>query len=109
MSNLEINQLLSQLRATQARIDKPAALAGVEGTPAAGSDFGALLKESVAKVDAAKQTAAAAAADFEAGAPGADLTDVMLKVQKADLSFRAMTEVRNKLVNAYQEIMNMPV
>ncbi|MEQ8205308.1 MAG: flagellar hook-basal body complex protein FliE, partial [Woeseia sp.] len=29
--------------------------------------------------------------------------------QKADLSFRAMTEVRNKLVNAYQEIMNMPV
>jgi flagellar hook-basal body complex protein FliE len=33
----------------------------------------------------------------------------MLQLQKADLSFRAMTEVRNKLVTAYQEIMNMPV
>ena len=109
MSNLEINQLLSQLRATAARIDKPAALEAGEGPNGPGSDFGSLLKESVAKVDEAKKTAAAAAADFESGAPGADLTDVMLKVQKADLSFRAMTEVRNKLVNAYQEIMNMPV
>jgi flagellar hook-basal body complex protein FliE len=30
-------------------------------------------------------------------------------LQKADLSFKAMTEVRNKLVDAYKEIMNMPV
>jgi flagellar hook-basal body complex protein FliE len=33
----------------------------------------------------------------------------MLAVQKADLSFRAMTEVRNKLVDAYRDIMNMPL
>jgi flagellar hook-basal body complex protein FliE len=33
----------------------------------------------------------------------------MIASQKADLSFRAMTEVRNKLVSAYEEIMNMPV
>ena len=41
--------------------------------------------------------------------PGTDLTEVMIAAQKASLSFRAMAEVRNKLVTAYQDIMNMPV
>ena len=46
---------------------------------------------------------------FEAGTENVDLADVMISLQKASLSFKAMTEVRNQLVNAYQEIMNMPV
>ena len=46
---------------------------------------------------------------FEMGAEGVDLADVMVSLQKADISFRALTEVRNNLVSAYQEIMNMPV
>ena len=33
----------------------------------------------------------------------------MLEMQKASVSFRALTEVRNRLVSAYQEIMNMQV
>ena len=37
------------------------------------------------------------------------LPEVMIALQKASLSFQAMTEVRNRLVNAYQEIMNMPI
>jgi len=35
--------------------------------------------------------------------------EVMIALQKANLSFQAMTEVRNRLVSAYQEIMNMPI
>lgn len=54
-----------------------------------------------------QQSATAAAQAFEAGAPNVDITGVMIEVQKAGLAFKAMTEVRNKLVNAYQEIMNM--
>jgi flagellar hook-basal body complex protein FliE len=38
-----------------------------------------------------------------------NLPEVMIAWQKASLSFQAMTEVRNRLVNAYQEIMNMPI
>jgi flagellar hook-basal body complex protein FliE len=38
-----------------------------------------------------------------------NLPEVMIALQKASLSFQAMTEVRNKLVNAYQDIMNMPI
>jgi flagellar hook-basal body complex protein FliE len=48
-------------------------------------------------------------ASYEAGDKSVDLTKVMLEVQKAGLAFRAMTEVRNKLVDAYQQVMNMSV
>ena len=41
--------------------------------------------------------------------PGVELPQVMMEMQKASVSFRAITEVRNKFVNAYQEIMNMPI
>ena len=47
--------------------------------------------------------------DFEMGKPGTDLPQVMIEMQKASVSFRAAVEVRNRLVSAYQEIMNMPI
>ena len=43
------------------------------------------------------------------GLQSVDLTNVMLELQKASLAFRAMTEVRNKLVDAYTQVMNMSV
>lgn len=47
--------------------------------------------------------------NYERGIPGVNLVDVMLASQKADLSFQAMVQVRNKVVSAYQEIMNMQI
>ena len=49
------------------------------------------------------------AAAFEMGDPNVDLADTMLALQKSSLSFQALSQVRNKLVSAYQEIMNMQV
>jgi flagellar hook-basal body complex protein FliE len=46
---------------------------------------------------------------FERGVPGVELPQVMLEMQKANVSFRALAEVRNKFVEAYREIMNMPL
>ncbi|MEG8203533.1 flagellar hook-basal body complex protein FliE, partial [Pseudomonas sp. SF2] len=46
---------------------------------------------------------------FEIGKSGVDLTDVMIASQKASVSMQALTQVRNKLVQAYQDIMQMPV
>lgn len=46
---------------------------------------------------------------FEKGDPTVDLPEVMIAAQKASVSFDAMKEVRNKLVEAYKDIMNMPV
>jgi len=46
---------------------------------------------------------------FEAGNSEVNLQDVVLSLQKASLSFQTMVQVRNKLVSAYQEVMNMQV
>jgi flagellar hook-basal body complex protein FliE len=56
-----------------------------------------------------KNHATALADSYEAGDKSVDLTKVMLEVQKAGLAFRAMTEVRNKLLDAYTQVMNMSV
>ena len=49
------------------------------------------------------------AQDFSAGTGNASLQDVMMSLQKANLSFQQMVQVRNKLVSAYHDIMNMQV
>jgi len=46
---------------------------------------------------------------YELGQPGVDITQVMVAMQKSSLSFQALTQVRNKVVDAYQTIMNMPI
>jgi len=46
---------------------------------------------------------------FAKGDTSTDLTEVMVAMQKASLSFQAMTQVRNKLLEAYKDVMNMPV
>lgn len=106
MSDIDINRVLAEMRAlaTQAS-HRPAAAAAEPGQP----DFGAVLKDSIDAVNSTQQTARVAAEKFEAGDPDADLAEVMIAMQKASLSFKAMTEVRNKLVDAYREIMNMPI
>jgi flagellar hook-basal body complex protein FliE len=106
MSSMQINQVLAEMRALQARAS------GISESPAAGaqpSDFAALLKDSVDHIATMQNQATTLANSYEAGDKSVDLTKVMLEVQKAGLAFRAMTEVRNKLVDAYTQVMNMSV
>lgn len=103
MSVPEINRVLDEMRALSARaVNTPA-------PKTEGVDFASLLGQSLNKVNATQQESVQLATNFERGVPGTELPDVMLSMQRASLSFRAMTEVRNKLVDAYQAIMNMPV
>ena len=46
---------------------------------------------------------------FELGDPSVDISRVMIASQKSGIAFNAMVEVRNKLVEAYKDVMNMPV
>ncbi len=46
---------------------------------------------------------------FQIGTPGISLSDVMIASQKANISFQALMQVRNKVVDAYKEVMNMPL
>lgn len=105
MNTQGIDQLLGQLRAASAA----AAGGDVQPAPAGGADFAALLKSSIDQVNSAQQTAHGLAREFELGNPNANLQDVMVSLQQANVSFQTMVQVRNKLVTAYQEIMSMQV
>jgi flagellar hook-basal body complex protein FliE len=106
MDTSAIDNLLGQLRAAAAIGSKPAHAAAAS---AAGADFATLLKNSLDGINGSQVTASRLAREFEIGAPNANLTDVMVSMQKANLSFQQMVQVRNRLVSAYHDIMNMQV
>ena len=111
MSSMQIQQVLAEMRALQARaMGGPGenASSSVSGTVQP-SDFANLLKNSVDHIATMQNQATSMAASYEAGDKSVDLTKVMLEVQKASLAFHAMTEVRNKLVDAYTQVMGMSV
>lgn len=117
MSSLQIDAVLSQIRAMQSQIrgvsapqNEVAQVAGAgNAVQAPASSFANVMKQGLDQVSQTQQRAADLATQFERGVPGVELPQVMLEMQKASVSFRAVTEVRNKLVDAYQTIMNMPI
>ncbi len=119
MSNMAIDGVLAQIRQLQQQTKLNAPAVRPQGlmpnAPAGGvngagpADFGKLLKAGLEGVNAAQTRATNTAVAFEKGTPGVELSTVMIESQKATVAFRAATEVRNRLVNAYQEIMNMPI
>ena len=106
MEAINNTELLVQLKALaqQAGInaDKPS-------QPVAGSEFSQVLKQSIKQVNNRQHHAASLAKSFELEDPNVDLSQVMIEMQKSRVSFEALMQVRNRLVGAYQEIMNMPL
>jgi len=73
---------------------------------AEGGKFLETLQQSMDQVEGAQGDAASQVAQLLNG-KGADLHSAMIAVEKADLSFQLMMQVRNKIVQAYQTISNM--
>ena len=115
MSNMEIDRVLAQIRSISQATKAPGV--GGIGAPGAGpgavggvdNGFAKLLKQGLESVNATQARANDLAVKFEKGVPGVELPQVMIEMQKANVSFRALTEVRNKFIDAYREIMNMPL
>lgn len=119
----DIHQLLQQMRQVQDQMKSaqglregaaahgmtpPGALNGV-GQGEKVSGFSDLFKQAVSSVNETQQQASAMATAYEKGDTGVSLSQVMVASQKASVSFQALTQVRNRLVEAYQDIMNMPI
>lgn len=106
MSNIDVQNVLAQMKVMAARMQ------GAE-TPAAGNaggaDFSSMLKQSIDSVNSTQQKAGDLSTRFAKGDPDVNLVQVMVALQKASVSFEAMNQVRNKLVDAYQEIMRMQI
>lgn len=118
MSNLHIDSVLAQIRqlqqqtrlgTTPLRPEAPSAAAPGAAGGTAPTSFANVLKQGLDKVNETQARASNLATQFERGVPGVELSQVMLESQKASVAFRATTEVRNRLVSAYQDIMNMPI
>jgi flagellar hook-basal body complex protein FliE len=131
----DINSVLSQLRQVREQVKQQSETASIdqgvdrssrlsqeidkvqqqsENFPNIPSDpnvpnFRTMFGNAVDNVNEQQMHSSSLAKRFEKGDPQIDLPEVMIAAQKASVSFDAMKEVRNKLVEAYKDIMNMPV
>ena len=72
------------------------------------SGFSGMLKKSVEKVNALQKQADTAIDDLVLG-DNKDIVQTMIMMEKADISFRLVMQIRNKIIQAYEEIMRMQV
>lgn len=80
----------------------------VSSGPSSGEVFHAAFTDAISRVEGFHQNAQASIDNFLSG-EGEELHQVALATQKAELSFELFMQVRNKVVNAYQEVMRMQV
>jgi flagellar hook-basal body complex protein FliE len=107
MDTKGIDQMLGVLRATAAQAGGRTSEA--QASEAGSTDFANVLQNTIEQVNQTQQQAEDMAAKFAAGDGNTNLHDVMISLQKANLSFQEMVQVRNKLVTAYHDVMNMQV
>jgi flagellar hook-basal body complex protein FliE len=79
------------------------------GSSSVNSDFGNLLKDAINNVNGLQSNANELRTRFDLGDRSVGIGDVMIAAQKSSVAFDATVQVRNKLVEAYKEIMSMPV
>lgn len=123
IDRVDIGQLLGQMRSMKAQTQAFHRPQGLNGdlqvnrtlnnlqvdTPNKVPSFGDLMAKAINNVNDVQQQSSSMADAYERGVAGVDITDVMIATQKASVSFQAAVQVRNKLVEAYKDVMNMPV
>jgi flagellar hook-basal body complex protein FliE len=107
MSQMEINNILAQIRSLSAQTKVSTAQAPQAQQTQGPSEFANIMKSGLDVVNQNQAKADQMTDAFSRGAPGVELPQVMLATAKASVSFHALSEVRNRLVSAYQDIMNM--
>lgn len=110
-NSIDASTLLIQLRAmAQDAGIPPSRISETAFSPANEAvDFSQILEDSLQSVNTRSVEAKELRESFELGTPGVELADVMIAAQKARISFEALTQVRNKMLSAYKEIMSMPL
>jgi flagellar hook-basal body complex protein FliE len=106
---IDPNQLLTQMRAMQTQANQTMPMPAEQNLSSGRVDFGDLMKNAVDKVNETQQTAGQLRTAFELGDPNVNLTDVMIASQKSSVAFEATVQVRNKRIEAYQEVMRMSI
>ncbi len=108
VDQVDTQNLMLQMRSLAAEAASKSAPAVAETGVKSANNFAELLSQSINAVAEQGNKSGEMKSAFERG-EDIDLADVMVQAQKASLSFQAMTQVRNKLVEAYRDIKNMPI
>ncbi len=114
---MDIQNVLAQMRTMKLQSQGPDALARMDqaattrvGEPAAPErSFGDLMTNALDTVNDLQKESGRLSSAIEQGEQGVTLTQAMIASQKASVAFQAVSEARNKLVSAYEKIMNMPI
>ena len=110
MDTKNLDSMMARMQAMQA-----AMATGLPGTPTNdpkagnGVDFQNILKNAIENVNSAQNAAQAKAQAFSAGNSDTSLEEVIVSLQKANLSLQGMIAVRNRLVDAYKEVTSLQV
>lgn len=103
-----VDQVLMQMRVLAAQASATQGAAAVEA-PKEGADFSKIMSNSINAVNEAQQASGTLKTRFEMGDESVNMVDVAIASEKAKVAFTAMTQTRNKLVEAYQSVMSMPI
>jgi flagellar hook-basal body complex protein FliE len=113
---VDVNRLLLEMRSLKEQTQAFGGMNTTGGADRAGVSEGAnrvaftdVMDQAVNKVNEVQQASKAISQSYLQGDPNVDVTEVMIASQKAGVAFDAMVQVRNKLVEAYRDVMNMPL
>jgi flagellar hook-basal body complex protein FliE len=102
---MEIKAINSQIAQAVSALKAPAATARGAG----GADFVASLDSALKSVSANQQASAGLQRQFQLENPNVSLEETMIAMNKSSVSFQAAVQARNRLVQAYESVRNMPV
>lgn len=119
---VDVNRLLLEMRALKSQTQAFGATGGMAAKDVGhgpnalqnvnnvnGPKFSDLMTQAVDKVNEVQHASGALQKAYIQGDPNVDITDVMIASQKSGVAFDSMVQVRNKLVEAYRDVMNMPI
>lgn len=110
---VDINRLLTEMRTIKSQtqafgsVDRAAEVQSANAAQRV--NFGDVFSNAIDKVNSVQQESAGLARAYIQGDSNVDITQVMIASQKSSIAFQAATQVRNKLVEAYKDVMNMPI
>lgn len=115
---VDINRLLTEMRSIKSQTQAFGGMDGVNGIRQGGVnpvenknrvEFGDVFSQAINKVNSVQQESGSMSKAYIKGDPNVSISDVMIASQKSSVAFQAATQVRNKLVEAYKDVMNMPI
>lgn len=109
MSSPAIQSVLNQMQGLATQAAGQPAKGQQVSTTVGGGGFAGELQSAIQRINTLKLEAADKAEAFQAGDPGVELNDLMVDMQKASVATEMGVQVRNRLVTAYKDVMNMQV